>query len=113
MTTVSVDVTIKSEVDPDWIEFCVEYNDLFMYDYCGYWICGMEHTKKLGWLCFEYEAGGEQPTIREARQMPEYKNIVRAWRDGEKLPKHWHRLDKDMVIKACAEGVKRYGVDWD
>jgi hypothetical protein len=111
-TPVRVPVTITSEVDPEWIDLAVNCNDLFMYGYCGYWMCGMEHTKKNGWLCYEFEAGGDQPTIREAREMPEYKNILKAWRAGEPLPEHWHRLDEAMAVRAWVEGVKRDGQGW-
>lgn len=112
MTTVSIPVTIKSEVDPEWIDLAVNCNDLFIYGYCGYWMCRMEWDSELGHLCYEYEAGGDQPTIREAKASPDYENIVKTWRDGEKLPEHWYRLDKDMAIKAWVEGVKRDGVEW-
>lgn len=104
-----VTVVLEVEVNQDWIEFCTKFNDLFMYDYCGYWMAGMEFDDDLGWLCFEY-AGEEDP--RQIKQGPEYPAIVQAWRDGKILPDRWYRLDKETAKRAWVEGYKRDGLDW-
>lgn len=104
--------TIEVEVDPDWIEFCTQYNDIFMYDYCGYWMAGMEQDNQLGWLVYEYDWGGNCPMLKDVRESPEYENIVAAWRDGLELPEHWFRLSEDACKRAWVEGVKREGLNW-
>lgn len=111
MTKISV--TIDVEVDQDWIDYCTQYNDLFLTHYCGYWMCGMEKDNDLGWLAYEYDPGGPNvKSIRSVQNSPEYSSIVEAWRAGNPLPDHWFRLDEKAAIKAFEEGVKRYGVDW-
>lgn len=109
-----VTVTLDVEVDPIWIEFCTsKYVDVFIYGYCGYWMCGMEHNDTLGWLCYEYDWGGDEPQpIDQVRESPQYPAIVKSWEAGETLPPHWFRLNEELAIKAWAEGVKKYGINW-
>jgi len=105
-----VTVTIDVEVDPDWIEFCTsEYVDVFMSGYCGYWMGGVEHDPKLGWLVHLSDDG---KNARQASQDPKYKSILKAWKAGEDLPEGWHRLNEELATKAWTEGVKKYGTDW-
>lgn len=107
-----VNVSFEVEVDKMWIDTCTKYNDIFMPSTSGYWMRGMEHSNKLGWLCYEFEYSRKAPQPYIVEASPEYKDIVKAWKAGEKLPDHWYRLNKETAIKAWAEGVKRYGVDW-
>jgi hypothetical protein len=104
-----IKVEIEVEVDPDWIEFVTIYPDIFMTSYCGYWMYGMEQDDELGWLVHEHD---EQHSVRQVAKSPEYPAIVKAWREGGKLPDNWFRLNKEAAIKAWAEGVKKYGTDW-
>lgn len=104
-----ITVTISVEVSDDWIEFCTKYSDIFMRMYCGYWMYGMEHDDALGWLCFEHD---ERKTLAEVSEIPEYNDIVSAWRAGKELPAKWYRLDRATASKAWGEGVKRYGTNW-
>jgi hypothetical protein len=104
-----VTVTLEVEVNPDWIEFVTHYPDIFMTDHCGYWMYGMEQEDELGWLVHEHD---EMHSVREIADHPEYPAIVKAWREGKELPDNWFRLNKETAIKAWAEGVKRYGMDW-
>jgi len=102
-------VSFEIEIDNAWIDYCVKYNDVFMPSTCGYWMRGMEHDET-GWLCYEFE--GPQQYQNNVEDSAEYPAIVKAWRNGEELPKFWHRLNKGASIKAWTEGVKRFGVDW-
>ncbi len=106
-------VSIKVKVDPDWVDYCVRAPDLFMTDYCGYWMAGMEQDNELGWLCYEYDIGGDHnPNPWRLKKHPEYAAIVQAWREGKPLPERWYRLNKEAAIKAYKCGVERYGVNW-
>ena len=59
---VTVNVTITSTVDPEWIDLVVNCNDLFMRDYCGYWARSMIHSKLgIGWLIAEIDDNGNYP----------------------------------------------------
>lgn len=101
-----VSVTMDVEVDPDWIEFCTSrYVDVFMHGYCGYWMCGVEHDDKLGWLV-SINLDDEGTTAKET------KKAVKAWKDGKELPEGWYRLNEEVACKAWAEGFKRWGATW-
>lgn len=93
------------EIDPFWIEYLTQCSDIFSHDRAGYWLRGVEHDKKLGWLC--YEEGDEirphEDTFDEARK---------AWVLGNKLPNGWYRLDGRAALKAWEEGVKEWGIRW-
>lgn len=101
-----ISVTIDVEVDPDWIEFCTsKYADVFMLGHCGYWMCGVKHDDKLGWLVsVNLDDCG---TVSQ-----QSKQAIKAWKAGETLPEGWHCLNEGLAIKAYEAGVKRYGVNW-
>jgi hypothetical protein len=92
----------------DWTEMLLEYSDIFMTGYCGYWLMGVDNTEDLGYLCYEFEDESAPMGIDH----PDYVEADRAWRAGEALPKNWHVLNKQVAAKAFVEGVKKYGVDW-
>lgn len=100
-------VTLTSDVDPDWIAFCVGPDtDLFRSGYCGYWLRGVERTKARGrlvWEDDEQHAFGEEPGRKEA---------LRAWRKGEALPNGWHRMDLAFAVKAWGVAVLTFGEKW-
>lgn len=100
-------VVLTSNVDPDWIAFCVGSDtDLFRSTYCGYWLRGVERTKvrgRLVWEDDERHAFDEEPDRKEA---------LRAWRKGEALPKGWHRMDLAFAIRAWGIGVLAFGEKW-
>jgi hypothetical protein len=104
-----VKVEVSVEVHPDWIEFCTQANDLFMTSYCGYWMYGMAHDEKLGWLCYVHS---DEKTIDQVEETLEYEDAVSLWEEGKTLPKDWYALNKEAAIKAFGEGVKRSGVKW-
>ena len=99
-----ITVTIKTTVDPEWIDYVVNCNDLFVHGYCGHWARGMARTKKLGWLVFEM---GDEDC---PEKVP--KDVLTAWRAGWPLPKGWHRFDTNSAVEAWKYGVERDGVDW-
>jgi len=106
-------VTIETEIDPLWVPYLTQNTDIFGYNYCGYWMMGMERTQDRGWLCFEHDDGAIYRSARDvAERHPEYEAILKAWREGKPLPDKWFRLDKAAAIKAWHEGVKRWGVEW-
>lgn len=104
-----VEVTLSLEVPNNWIEFVTKDSDIFMTNYCGYWIFGMEQDDKLGWLCYQHDEGR---SIHEVVAHPEYESVVTQWRAGQPLPEKWHRLDRPAAIKAWVEGVKLWGAAW-
>lgn len=104
-----MEVNIKSIVDEEWPNFVLNYGDIFLTSYCGYWMYGMERDPVLGWLCYEH---GEEKTIPDVLNDPSYDQIVAMWKVGETLPERWFALNKEMVAKAWAEGVKMWGLLW-
>jgi len=99
----TVTITVETTVDPEWVDLCTKYNDLFIHGYCGYWMRGYARTDKLGWLVRESDDDDPEKAPAE---------VLKAWRAGEPLPQGWHRLDIDMARKAWVEGFKRDGQSW-
>jgi hypothetical protein len=100
--------TIAVEIDPNWIDYLTRHSDIFGGGYAGYWLRGVEHDPKLGWLCWEDDekcAHGEEPDREHA---------VSVWKRGVTvaLPSGWFALDAEMAVRAWEEGVKRWGVNW-
>lgn len=91
--------------EEEWLKFILDFDDIFMTNYCGYWMRGMEWDKKLGWLVFEH--GGEVRAPKETNN-----DVMELWRSGKPLPKRWHRLDRAAVVRAYAEGVLLKGANW-
>lgn len=106
--TVKVEITLEVPVEA-WIDYLTKCNDIFGYTYyAGYWLRSVEWTTPLGHLCFEHE-----DTYHEGDE-PNRDQAIETWRTSptKPLPKGWFRLNKDMAIKAYAEAVKMWGVDW-
>lgn len=98
--------TLTVEIDPKWIDYLTQGNDIFASSRAGYWLRGAEHDPELGWLVWEDDEKchhGEEPN-----RVTAYK----AWKSGEALPEHWFRLDRAAAIRAWEEGVKRWGITW-
>lgn len=98
--------TLTVDVDPNWVEYVTQCNDLFETTRAGYWLRGVEYDAALGWLCWEDDEKcrhGEEPNLKEA---------LEAWQAGKTLPEHWFLLDRTAALRAWEEGVKRWGVDW-
>lgn len=98
-------IEIRIKVDSSYVDFIMQSTDIFGRYYSGYWACGMEHNPRLGWLLFEH---GDE--VKPPREVPE--KILRAWRDGDDLPKRWYRVDRATALLAFAEGVKLWGATW-
>lgn len=99
-------ITLTVPVDPEWINFVTAENDLFLRNYCGYFLRGVERTKARGWLVWEDDekcSPGKEPNRREA---------FKAWRAGTTLPEHWFRFDLDFAVRSYGEGVKLRGEEW-
>src|SRR5262245_47468948 len=108
---------IKAEIEIDvpngWIRTVTQEDTLFGRPYyCGYWLFGVAHDEKLGWLVYEQRKEGVRPDKKLESK------VIAQWRTGIPddaechLPKHWFRLNKETAIEAYIEGVKRWGVDW-
>lgn len=106
--SVKAKVEFEIDVDQDWIDMLVHGSSVFATNQCGYWMYGMEHSHVLGWLCFEHD----EETIGTVSSNPEYKHIVKLWKEGKPLPEKWFRLNLDAATKAYAEGCKRAGINW-
>lgn len=102
--------TVRLEMTPDeeWVDFvCGEkgYADIFGHNYCGYWMRGMEHDPKLGWLVYEH--GDERkPDKKYAAE------VEKLWREGKPLPPFWFRLDRRAALLAQAHGAAKWGAHW-
>lgn len=104
-------VTIESEVDPGWVEFVTGgdrgYVDIFYQrSYCGYWMQGIMHDAKLGWLAFEHGTLNRDATPEEKAA------AIAAWRGGGALPENFHALSRDFAARAWAKGVQQGGESW-
>lgn len=98
--------SLTVDVEPSWIEYLTQYDDVFRRNGSGYWLRGVEHNGRLGWLCWEDDEKclhGEEPN-REA--------ALEAWMEGKPLPEHWFQLNAHVALRAWEEGVKRWGIDW-
>jgi hypothetical protein len=100
-----VKLELNLEVDQNWIEFVTRDSDLFLPQYCGYWMYGLDYNKQ-GWLAYEHN---EAP-LYQVLESPEY--LVVASSRKKKLPPRWFRLDKKVALQAWIEGVKLYGLKW-
>ncbi len=108
--TVTAKIEFSVEVpDEDWIKYLTQYNDIFGYTYyAGYWLRSVEWNSTQGHLCFEH-----QEKYHEGKE-PNRKEAIKTWKSSPNapLPQGWHRLDAAMAIKAYAEAVKMWGVEW-
>jgi hypothetical protein len=105
----TVKTKVEVTVDPDWIEFVTGgpegFVDVFFRNgYCGYWLEGVEHDPKLGWLAYEHAAEDRHSTDEEKNE------ALAAWRKGKPLPKNFHALNVEAATKSWIAGVKRKGV---
>lgn len=99
--------TLTVDVDPTWIEYITQNNDIFGRSYyAGYWARGAAHDPVLGWLVAETDERERYPGHTETAR------VVLLWRAGVDLPPRWHRLDRAAALRMWEEGVKRYGVGW-
>jgi hypothetical protein len=107
----TVNMTVQTEVDPGWIEFVTGgpegMVDIFLQGgYCGYWMEGIDHDEKLGWLAYEFAAEDRHCTPKERAA------ATKAWRENKELPKNFHALNLELARKSWLEGVKKDGVEW-
>ena len=79
-------VTVTSTVNPMWIDYCTKHSDIFLRNYCGYWLRGVEHDESIGWLAWEDD---EKSRFDDE---PNREAAVRAWRAGEALPREPQRV---------------------
>lgn len=107
---VTVTMTIDVVIDPMWIEHVTGgpegMVDVFLGGYSGYWLEGVEHDEKLGWLAYEFGAEDRHSTRKEKEA------ASKAWHAGEPLPKHFHALNLEAAKKSWVAGVQKYGMDW-
>ena len=105
-----VEVTIKVEVNPDWIDLVTKHTDLFHRGYCGYWARAVKRSSSQGWLVYVDQSDNTGcPPTEEAAQAART-----AWEAGQTLPEDFYCWDREFAIRAWVEGVKgkRGGVDW-
>jgi hypothetical protein len=105
---IEIEMTIKVKVPKEgWIDYLTKNIDIFMTNYCGYWMRGVRHASEMGWLCWEH-GDHRRPHGTE----PNYRAAVKAWEANEPLPESWHRLDEAAAIKAYWKGVELWGLSW-
>ncbi len=102
-----IEIEVKVEVSPDWIEMVTIFGDLFKQDYCGYWARGFRRGPN-GWLVYDTGASDNYPTQAEQEA------AITIWEGGTDgdLPKGFYRFDKALAVEAFRAGCKRNGVGW-
>lgn len=110
--TVKVDIEIPEEFYDTYLNF----SDLFRTDYCGYWLRSIKRVDNPGGtpdhpnvrhrLVYDVGAEDRVPTDEE-----DIKAIAKM-QAGKKLPKNYYILNRDVMTKAFAEGVKTYGLEF-
>jgi hypothetical protein len=117
---IKVKVEVEVEVPQQWIDYGTQYNDLFRQGEIGYWAFGVERFKTGGWLVWEFEddkrplPGGCSyiDQLSDAGYKKHHGAAIKAYKANKPLPEHYHRLDKDAMIRAFVEGCKLWGIDW-
>lgn len=103
--TAANEAVVQFTVEPEWVDFLINYNDIFFHDYIGYWACGVQFRKGIGWLAYE-QHDEMHPTYAQERAG------LDAWdRDGE-LPEHFFAIDKAFAEKSYKKGVEKFGTNW-
>lgn len=97
-----IKVEIEVRVDSNWINFVTCENDIFRADHCGNWLYGIRVDD--GWLVVHCENRVRARDIAD--------KALKCRLAGIKMPDNCYILDRDMAIRAYAEGVKKYGPDW-
>ena len=95
-------------IDPFWVEYLTQNNDIFGKMYAGYWLRAVAHDPERGWLCWEDDEQhrrGEEPGRAQAME-------AWVWGKGLPLPNGWYRLDRAAALRAWEAGIKRWGVGW-
>lgn len=90
----------------DWTELVTKYVDLFRSDHCGYWLRGMNHDNRRGWLAWEMQDD------EDLTDPPLYHEAWVAWVDGKPLPVGYYRLDAAFARRAWRVGVRQRGESW-
>lgn len=97
-------VSVQLTPDIEWVDFIVNYYDIFTQGYCGYWLLRIKHYEDRGWLAFEHEGvHPEESLVDEA---------IAAMAAGKPLPQGFLFVGVDMAVAAWKFGVERFGVDW-
>lgn len=90
-----------------WVEFLTHWPDIFGQNYIGYWARGCEQDDNLGWLIYE-----DCNKDYHHNEEPDREEAVKAWKEGSKLPKDWHRLGREEAATAYLKGCELWGKDW-
>jgi hypothetical protein len=114
--TMEIEVAVPRD---NWIDYLTQFSDILGHDYIGYWARGAFRNKR-GWLLWEFEmdqrplpAGVHYVDHLSAQSENKlHATAIRAFKDGEALPPHYHALDEAAAIKAYLCGVEWKGVDW-
>lgn len=112
MTTKTAWLLSKAELDLERREFARCYFDIGGSIFgrphgAGYWLYGVEYTKKRGWLAFEFDEQTFDPddTLQHA-------DALLAWRKGEPLPPNYFALTPKVVAAVFDNGLRKWGEDW-
>jgi hypothetical protein len=97
-----LNIEVETDEIDEFIEEITTSVDVFRTTHCGYWLRGVDRTDDAGWLVFDDES--EHDRCDEA--------AIHYWNHSEKLPAGYYKLDRELAIKAWAEGAKKYGVGW-
>jgi hypothetical protein len=99
--------TITVDVDPRWVDYITQHNDIFGRTYyAGYWARGVDNDPVYGWLVAECDEDERWPGEDEEER------VKALWRAGSDLPPRWYVLDRGAALRMWEEGVKRFGVEW-
>lgn len=115
MSGVKVRVEVEVEVPRDWLDWAgggEGWADLYQRTHCGYFLARVELAEdKRSTLAWEdREDSSNHGADAEEDEMAPHADAIAAFHAGNPLPKNYHRIDEELMVKAFAEGVKLYGI---
>jgi hypothetical protein len=105
LPTDGLTLTITQNVkrDQSFYDMLLNYSDVFMSGYSGYWAFGVKVNG--GWLAFDF--GDEEPPSDAKAER------VRAkFNEDRTIPPRWYLINLETVDRIVTEGCKRYGFDF-
>lgn len=106
-TTIPMTVQVNVEVDPSFVEFLLDYPDVFGLDYIGYWGRGLRLRGRRGWLVVEYESLED-----ELGPMDDDLIVVRFERGDKEVCDFCHFMGEQQVVEIIKKGVANIGTDF-
>jgi len=114
---IKVKVEVEVEVPRDWLDWAgggEGWADLYQRCHCGYFLARIEQSEDLrSALAWEDEEDSSNPGAdAEEDEMAPHADAIAAFHAGNPLPKNYHLINEDFMVRAFVEGVKKFGADW-